>query len=144
MRRSSRESSESSSSNRSPCSGTVSAPESRAVMLRSSRSTISVLCMVTPHQVSKRLQCAELQLLDGSFRTLEFRGDVADAALFDEAPNDDQPLIFRKFIDELIEERAVFDGRCVMSAVGIVAVENFLALRLLPAIGHAVGCDAQQ
>ena len=73
------------------------------------------------------MQCAELQLLDGSFRTVEFRGDVADAALLDEAPNDDQPLIFRKLIDELIEHGASFDGGRVYSAIGIVFGEKFLA-----------------
>src|SRR5438128_1557611 len=62
----------------------------------------------SPHHHSRPqlLQRAQLQLLDGALAPAEACGDVADAALVDEALDDHVALIARQRIDEAEQPRA--------------------------------------
>src|SRR5579862_9054911 len=62
-----------------------------------------------PHPRAKGVQPPQLELLDRAFAASDADGDVADAALFDEALHDDVALVRRQFVDEVLEPR-VFLG----------------------------------
>src|SRR5258708_14374107 len=60
------------------------------------------------HPGPQLVQCAQLQLLDRALAPADARGDVADAALVDEALDDHGALIGRKLADEPEQTRALF------------------------------------
>lgn len=105
---------------------------------------------------SQVLQRTELQLFDGSFAAAQFGGNFAQAFLLHEAVHDDQALIRRQFVDQLIEHGPLFGLRidpgigCAGGSVPVVrAAEAVGKNRLLPGnatptIREQVGSDAQQ
>src|SRR5205814_5638295 len=57
------------------------------------------------------LQRSPLQLFDGSLALGELPGDVANAPLFEEAQDQDAPLLLRKAVDASRKHRALLSDR---------------------------------
>lgn len=95
--------------------------------------------MGTPKAHAQILDGAELELLDGSFGTAEFGGDLADAAAVYKTLEDDAALVGRKRLDELKERGALFhfgEGGLVL---GITAGVDLFFRGGVPAVNDGVG-----
>lgn len=111
--------------------------------------------MATLHLGAQSLECAKLQLLDGSRRFLQQRGDFADAALFDEAFVDDAALNGGKFVDEVkqvgalldrlhVEDSAAFSPRRVGFGFGRIVDFDRIEVFTFKAIDEGVDGDAEE
>src|SRR5262245_6914894 len=74
----------------------------------------------TSHPRPQLVQRAELQLLDGALALAEACRDVADAALVDEALDDDVALVPRELVDQSEQPRALFGALAARRARGPV------------------------
>src|SRR5262245_52774474 len=104
----------------------------------------------TSHPRPQLVQRAELQLLDGALALAEACRDVADAALVDEALDDDVALVARELIDQSEQPRALF-GALDLGIRRRVGARRFggRGLTAFPrrprgAIGDRVGGDPDQ
>src|SRR5919109_585360 len=104
------------------------------------------LGMATLHLRSQALECAQLQLLDGSLTLAEALSNFTDAALDHKALLDDAALRFRKALHQLKEPRPVFDGAHVglNAGIGRVVCDAIFASRALRTINDGVGGNSQQ
>lgn len=71
-------------------------------------------------------------------------GNLANAALIDEAAHEDQALIFRQRIDQLGQHRLALDGALDAGILNRLIWQFGLAVIGLPAIVDGVGGDAHQ
>lgn len=100
--------------------------------------------MIAPYSVSQILQGAQLKLFDGSFATPELLRDLPYASLVDKAPDDHLTLIWRKALDELKKNGALFN-----LVVGCELLQNssrhiLLLGEPLPPIGKDIAGDSHK
>src|SRR5262245_34837630 len=102
------------------------------------------------HPRPQLVQRAELQLLDGALALAEACRDVADAALVDEALDDDVALVARELVDQPEQPRALF-GALDLGIRRWVGARRFngrgltaFPRRACGAIGDRVGGDPNQ
>src|SRR5262245_22566987 len=102
------------------------------------------------HPRPQLVQRAELQLLDGALALAEACRDVADAALVDEALDDDVALVPRELVDQSEQPRALF-GALDLGIRRRVGARRFdgrgltaFPRRACGAVGDSVGGDPNQ
>src|SRR5262249_32122987 len=102
------------------------------------------------HPLAQTIDRAQLQLLDGAFAFADSLGRFADAALVDEALDDDVALIVRQLVDEAEQTRTFFGAlhfvvRWPGAARGLrIRARAALARRARRAIRDGIGRDADQ
>ena len=111
----------------------------RCRVLRKSAACSSVLS----HTVPQIFERSKLQLLDCAFVALQLEGNVADAALIEEAPHHDQLLIRRQLLEQLRQHHPAF-STVLRTGFLEIAIRNLRMPRAsLPAIGDGVRGNTQ-
>src|SRR5713226_3538793 len=70
---------------------------------------MEVLAMIAPYPFTKVLQCPQLKLFNRAFTSSQFRRDLTQALLSNEAPDDHPPLIVWQRFDELVKDCPLLD-----------------------------------
>src|SRR5262245_18152966 len=100
--------------------------------------------MGIPHPSSQGFERAKLELLHRAFAAPERLGDLAQAALLDEAGQHDTLLVAGQASDQVGEHGAAVGVRWVVGLVRSVGRLPALARQALPAVGDGVARDLEE
>src|SRR6266536_400434 len=105
---------------------------------------MEVLAMIAPYPFTKVLQCPQLKLFNRALTSSQFRRDLTQALLTNEAPDDHPPLIVWQRFDELVKHCPLLDIVFNADLLQVVRYDFLPLSDPLPAIRKHVRRNPQQ